>query len=374
MSTLRHLADQGTTVVLTTHSTDDLRASDRMIVLNQGGVGFVGSPTEALRHFRVEHLADIYVRSSTDVPVAPTSPAAAKVTSSATVESRPTNGSAADRSRAVAQWAVLTRRSLDILRRNRLTLAIMLGAPALVIAMFAMLFRPDALDPSNPDATAAVSTTYWMAFAAFFFGLTYGLLQISTELAIVRRERFVGLRIGPYLAAKVTVLAPVLMAVNVTMLAVLRALDRLPALGVATYGRILVTLEVTSLAALALGLLASAAVSDPVQATLALPMLCFPAVLFAGGVLPVPTMEIVGRAISAFVVARWSFEALGRDLDLTSLLAGERTGAGPALLRQYGDTFDHHSNGSWVILIAFTAACLIATAAVLRRRTTSTST
>ena len=150
---------------------------------------------------------------------------------------------------------MLTERNLSILGRNRLTLAIMLGAPALVIAMFAMLFRAGALDHADPNATAAVSTTYWMAFAAFFFGLTYGLLQICTELPIVRRETFVGMRTVPYLAAKMTVLGPVLVAVNVAMVAVLRSLDRLPALDTATYGRILATLMLTSLAALALGLL-----------------------------------------------------------------------------------------------------------------------
>ena len=38
-----------------------------------------------------------------------------------------------------------------------------------------------------------------------------------------------------------------------------------------------------AVSALALGLLASAAVSNAAQAALALPMICFPQVLFAGG-------------------------------------------------------------------------------------------
>ena len=247
----------------------------------------------------------------------------------------------------------------------------MLGAPVLVIAMFTMLFRPGALDPDTPDATAAISTTYWMAFAAFFFGLTYGLLQICTELTILRRETFVGLRIGPYIAAKVTVLTPVLGAVNVAMLAVLRGLDRLPPLDAAGYGRLAVTLVLTSIAALALGLLASAAVADPAQATLALPMLCFPAVLFAGAVLPVPTMDVGGRAVSVGVPARWAFEGLGHDLGLTSLLANDATGRGPTLLAQYGDAFDRGIAGHWAILAAFTAVFLAGTATVIRRRTTN---
>ena len=138
-----------------------------------------------------------------------------------------------------------------------------------------------------------------------------------------------------------------------------------------TYGRLPVTLVLTSVAALALGLLASAAVADPAQATLALPMLCFPAVLFAGAVLPVPTMDVGGRAVSVVVLARWTFEALGHDLGLTSLLADDRTGSGPTLLAQYGDAFDRGTAGHWVILAAFTAVFLAGTATVIRRRTTN---
>ena len=81
--------------------------------------------------------------------------------------------------------------------------------------------------------------------------------------------------------------------------------------------------------------------TDPAQATLALPMLCFPAVLFAGAVLPVATMDLGGRALSVAVLARWAFDAIGHDLGLTRLLADDRAGGGPALLAQYGDAFSH---------------------------------
>ena len=80
-----------------------------------------------------------------------------------------------------------------------------------------------------------------------------------------------------------------------------------------------------AITALALGLLASAAVTDPAQATLALPMLCFPAVLFAGAVLPVSDMAAAGRAISVFVPARWGYEAVLHDLGI----GGSAAASGP---------------------------------------------
>jgi ABC-type multidrug transport system ATPase subunit len=371
IGTLRRLADHGTTVVLTTHNTDDLRACDRIVVVAEGGVIFAGSPQQARDHFDVVDLADIYlqiasgtVSTSNRVPGnSVMSPAVTAAAPSPRIASRVVGAG------ALRQWHVLAARNLSILRHSRLTLLIMLGAPALVIAMFATLFRPGALNPVHPDAAAAVSTTYWIVFAAFFFGLTYGLLQICTELPIVRREAFIGVRSGQYLAAKITVLAPVLAVVNVVMLAVMRGLDRLPSLDAATYGRIAVTLFATSLAALALGLLASAAVADPAQATLALPMLCFPAVLFGGAVVPVPSMEAGGRAMSVVEIARWAFEGVGHDLGLHSLLAGDGSGAGASLLAQHGHAFDHTTVGRWALLALLGAVFLLTSGVVVGRRT-----
>ena len=111
---------------------------------------------------------------------------------------------------------------------NRLTLAILVGSPALVVGMFAILFRPGAFDFQDPSPSSMVMIGFWVVFAAFFFGLTYALLQICTERTILRRERLVGLRPGAYVASKVTVLVPFLLLVIVGMLGVLRLLDRLP--------------------------------------------------------------------------------------------------------------------------------------------------
>jgi hypothetical protein len=236
------------------------------------------------------------------------------------------------------QWSILTRRTFETLLGNKLTMAILLGSPALVVTMFAILFRRDAFDFSNPSPTAVGMILFWIAFAAFFFGLTYGLLQICTEQAILRREYLVGLKLGSYLFSKIAVLFPFLLIVVVAMLAVLRVLDRLPPDDLTVYLSVGVALMLDATAALALGLLTSAAVGNPSQATLALPMLCFPAVLFSGAILPVPVMAQIGAFISALMPSRWAWEALGHDLGIRHLLAKGGSPLGPPLLDSYGDT------------------------------------
>ena len=251
------------------------------------------------------------------------------------------------------QWQVLTRRTLETFVRNPLTLAILLASPVLVVGMFAILFRPGAFDFRNPSPSSMVMIGFWIVFAAFFFGLTYGLLQICTERTIVRRERLVGLRLGAYVASKVTVLVPFLLVVIVAMLGVLRLLDRLPARPLATYASMTVGLLLCAVAALGLGLLTSASVGNVAQATLALPMLCFPAVLFAGAILPVHLMAKAGAALSVMMPSRWAFEAIGHDLGARRILAHGGSKLGPPLLASFGNAGTAPTGAYWLILAAF---------------------
>src|SRR3954454_16540657 len=53
---LRRLADSGRTVVLTTHSMQDLAICDKLVVLARDGhCAFVGAPDAAVEHFQVGH-------------------------------------------------------------------------------------------------------------------------------------------------------------------------------------------------------------------------------------------------------------------------------------------------------------------------------
>jgi ABC-type multidrug transport system ATPase subunit len=373
LATLRELADNGSTVLLTTHSPDDLRHCDRVVVLSGGGrLVFHGTPTKALRHFGVDDVTEIYrlledptVAAEAADRVRPDRRLSGQRDPSAPAGDRPAAPS--PRSSSLRQWTVLCHRNVDVLVRNRLTLAIMLGAPALVVAMFVVLFRPGAFDTRTGDPLAAVGITYWLAFAGFFFGLTYGLLQICTELAVVRRERHIGLGLGAYLLAKMTVLLPLLLIVNATMVAALRTTGRLPQTGWRDNAAIIGVLLLDAIVALALGLLASAAVTDPSHATLALPMLCFPAVLFGGAVLPAHAMATAGRAISTITPDRWAFEALGRHFALSQRFEPNTTGR--VLSSQYGDAFTGGTAAHLLLLGLFSAAFLASTVQVLRRRT-----
>jgi ABC transport system ATP-binding/permease protein len=361
---LRQLAGRGVTVVLTTHEPAAIDRCDRVVFLTRNGhLAFAGTPSQARRYFGVDDLAAVYdrlasegtPRSWADRFAAWRPPAGAPHRTAARVDDR--------RSPSVLrQWWLLTRRNADVLVRSRLTLAVLLGSPVLVTAMMGMLFQPGAFEPQSAADVGPAQIVFWIAFAGFFFGLTYGLLQIVGEMAVLRRERRTGLSVAAYVASKITVLLPVLTAVTAVLLGVLRALDRLPAAGWGVYASLFVTLLIEAVSALALGLLASAAVSNASQAALALPMLCFPQVLFAGAVVPVDDMATPGRLLSLGLANRYSFEALGRGLHLDRF-----AGTFPSI-GAYGDTFSGPVAHRWLVLAGFTAVSTVATMWVLHRR------
>lgn len=369
MRLLRRLSQRGVTVVLTTHEPAAIEQCDRVVFLARDGhLAFTGSPGAARRYFGVENLTEVYERlaqertpriwaerfaDSREKP--PAQPGFARKVVSA-------RASDANRTGMVRQWWLLTRRNVDVLFRNRLTLAILLGSPVLVTVMMATLFKRGSFDPSDAAGVGPAQIVFWIAFDGFFFGLTYGLLQIVGEMAVFRRERLAGLSVGAYVASKVTALLPVLAGVSAVLLVVLRALGRLPALGWHVYALLFATIVIEAISALALGLFASAAVSNAAQAALALPMLCFPQVLFGGAIVPVDQMATPGRLMSLVLSNRHAFDALGRDLQLDRY-----TTTLPAM-SAYRQTFQGGNVVSLLALVSFAVALTLATAWLLDRR------
>jgi hypothetical protein len=94
-------------------------------------------------------------------------------------------------------------------------------------------------------------------------------------------------------------------------------------------------------------------------------MLCFPAVLFSGAILPVNVMAAAGAAISTVVPVRWAFEAVGRDLGVRELLANGNSSLGPPLLEAYGDAGTASTGAYWAYLAVFTVVFFVGAWVVL---------
>jgi len=87
--------------------------------------------------------------------------------------------------------------------------------------------------------------------------------------------------------------------------------------------------------------------------------LCFPAVLFAGAMVPLPVMASGGRAVALLMSDRWAFEALARDLGLGGAQAGPTGSVGIGL-----NPASHY----WLVLCGFVVVVLVAARAVVALR------
>lgn len=276
-------------------------------------------------------------------------------------------GAAARVLRPVRQWTVLTVRNTDQLFHARRALAFLVGTPALVLVACLLLFPRGAFDRAHPNPVADVAILFWTVFGGVFIGLGYGLPQICTEQGVLRRERFAGLGAGTYILAKAAVLVPALAVADALVLAVFGVMGRLPEGG--QFGPMLLTLLLSSVAAAALGLLVSAVVSQLSRAMIGGAAVCFPQVLFAGALLPLSAMVLVGRWLSYLMTDRWAFGALGRSMGVRALWAGGHTPIGLPLAASYGTAFDLPVWDDWVILAGFTCVFFAAAIAAVARRT-----
>jgi ABC transport system ATP-binding/permease protein len=68
MHTLRRMADEGRTVVLITHATDNIVQSDHVAFLSQGRLIYFGPSQETLDFFEVEEFSDIYEKIENQGP------------------------------------------------------------------------------------------------------------------------------------------------------------------------------------------------------------------------------------------------------------------------------------------------------------------
>jgi ABC-type multidrug transport system ATPase subunit/CRP-like cAMP-binding protein len=389
MHLMRELADAGSTVVATTHATKNVLLCDKVVFLARGGhLAFAGSPTRALQYFGSADFDEIYerldselspeewaqrFRTSQDYAAIAAEQAAPLGDQKSEVDgSRAASGAklAAQPTHQLHQFVELTYRELDMLVRYPVNLLALFVQPVLITVLLLALFKVGLFSTGVANPIPAVQTLLVLSFSMFFFGVTFGLNEICQEFTIFFRERMVNLGILPYVLSKVAVLGPFLLLAELLILLVLRVTGRLPNDGISTYSALFLTLALTSLAGLAIGLLASSVVPNPDAATRLLPAVLLPQALFCGGFVARPSMGTVGQWLSGLTVMRWSFEAAGRNLNVNALASSTGLLGGNPLIRQYGDAFSRDPWQNWVILGGFAVIPLIVACLVLRRRTT----
>lgn len=384
MRLLRQIANDGRTVVLTTHATKNVKLCDKIVVLAKNGyLSFFGEPEEALRYFGVKDFDEVYDRLEEGEPhqwgerfrASPDYQATGQMGQPGAA--RPFEQQAAVSAGPVAhglghqlhQFNVLSRRNFDLYARFPQNFIPLVMQPVVFTLLLLILFKSNTFDPQSGNPNLAMQLVYLFSFMVFLFGLLFGVQEIVKEQAIFRRERLVNVGIVPYVLSKLSFLAPLLFVCCAGMTLILRLTGRLPDFGVETFFQYTFTQALTAWGGLTLALLTSAMVSNSQQATDLLTPWIAPQVLFAGALIAVPDMSLPGKVLAALTDVRWSFEAGAQVLDVKEFFGQSRSPIAESLLIQYVDSFNESIGFYWVILAVFVLVPLVIAAVVLRKKT-----
>jgi len=386
MEQLRHLARGGTTVVCTTHLMDNLRLLNAVVALGViagvGRVAYAGPPEGLLPHFGCRGFADLYevlatgrfepVAAPSDPPptaagpppgdaytpvdVVPVSPPPGTGSPPATHRGgagRPAPGPPADAARG--QLAVVTRRSLRLVLRDRGLVAAMVIQPV-ALALLVALAQYDASGPFTILFLAVVIAT-WL-------GLNHSARDLVRERRHYVRDRLAGLRPGAYLGGKALVHAAVGLAQVLALLAALRLGCGLAiepgadgVLAGLTTPRLAAVLMLAYFGGVGLGLLASTLARTEEAAVAALPLLILPQLLVSA--------VAAGVQDESYATAR-PFRPLIVTLDSGQWLPARAVAPWPATRRvDAGEKGPQPLRAPAVVLDLLSLACLSRPAALI---------
>lgn len=340
MELLKKLAASGKTVIMVTHTVQNIGMCDRLICMGNGGfLCYSGSPAGAAGFFGRSALTDIYTdlnENSAAVSSRFTSLMQSSVGAESAQPAAKEKGRSGRKHR-FKQFAVMTARYAELMFNSRSRLILLAIMPAAVTFIVCMAFQADgniynllgvAINrTSMPFLVASDTMALLFSFscAGFWVGIFNSVQEISRERVIFERERRAGVSPLPYVISKFTVLG-VLCALQSAIMTALFMLftnttvtvdgdtSAVTALELSmnsdgiifSNGGMWLELYITTLlavlSAMGLGLAISAAVSNE-MALVVCPLCLLPQILFSG---VVADLTGITETISNIITCRWA--------------------------------------------------------------------
>ena len=379
MDLLRKLADQGRTVLTTTHATRNIMICDMVVFMARGGrLAFYGPPRDALTFFGVEDFVQIYELTQADPEgcqqrfleselyqrnVLQRLEAGATAPSSNGTDQRPPQ-KPTNRTSTLAQLIWLTVRYFRILLRDPLSISVLLAAAPIVAAVYTLIYSRSVFAQTweaGGDARNALGLLFNMLNALMFLGAFVGARAIAEEISIFRRERLVNLKLLPYTLSKLFVLG-LFMVVQAGLMLGITALNVDFPGGTETLLRTYGILVLVGLAAIGLGLQISAMCSNGLQAAVITVVLLIPQGALAGANIPINQIKEAARALSLLMMSRWGVSLLGHTLDMNPRLEAQYP------FNDFADQFTVEPLRAVLIIVGLLALSIIAAIVVLQRR------
>lgn len=369
MQTLRQMSrKQDRTIVMVTHTTQNLDLCDRIIFMGPGGrVCFSGSPSDAVDFFGTDDLTSVYNMVRKEPAMWERKFRSSHKSYAADKNSE--NKEQADRFKTaqksvLRQFGMITKRYMELICRDSKRLTVMFIQPLLIGILLAVVADNDVFDIYE----STKSMMFVLSCSAIWIGVFDSIQEICKERNILRREYMAGLKLPVYILSKVLVQMILCAVQSIFLTSVFLLLvhgNREGILFDSFYFEMVFTVWITAVTSAAMGLVVSAVVRTGDKAMAAAPFVLIVQLLFSGILFE---LKGVAEYISYVTVSRWSVEALGSITHLNDLDLRMQEDF-PGLAHEAEDLFtdtSKHLMQDWVILVLMAAAFSIASLMIIK--------
>lgn len=169
----------------------------------------------------------------------------------------------------------------------------------------------------EPGPGYAPTVLFIMAFSAIMFGCINAAREFVKESHIYRRERAVNLGIAPYMFSKIAVLGLLCLLQSLILVVLVNVFDPFGhSVFFMPFLEVYITIALTSLAGLMMGLAVSALAPNNDRAMSFVPLLLIPQVIFSGTIFPLNSWPL--QSLAVLFPIRWAMAALGSSVGLHS--------------------------------------------------------
>ena len=380
MEQMRDLAHDGRTVVVVTHSVDNLDTCDRLLVLVPGGkIAYYGPPEEGLAYFGKARWAEVFqafeaapgrnwaaeFRASRECARYVTGPSLQRPAPAA----RPRGGAPVPRPvlpprrrGRIRQLSTLARRYLRVIAADRGYLLFTALLPIVLGALIRLVPSPEGLGGGAGTNGDAEELLLVLVIGACLAGTANSVRELVKERAIYVREQAAGLSAGAYLASKILVLGVISAIQALLVVGIGLGGRRLPPSGsfltTLPFAELLIAVAVLSFVSMCLGLLVSSLVSTSEKAMPVLVLFTMVQVVLSGAVFPLAGMAGLSQ-LSWLSPSRWGMGALASTTRLNVL--------NPAMSNN-PDPLWQHTPHVWLMDMGLQTALALVFILVARRR------
>jgi ABC-type multidrug transport system ATPase subunit len=301
MMLFRQLANQGSTIVITTHLLGSFGVLDKVVVMVQGRLAYYGPGTKFLEYFKAETPPDVYddLTDNNTVPYAlelkkrfqsaplyqnlvvepqRNIPAEQTMASGA-----PSQAPTQERGFSLRQFTTLLQRTWELKFSERAQTILLFGQAPLVALLVALM-------ASGPNQ---VQTIFMAMFSSLWFGCSNAVREIVDEQTIYRRERQTGLKIPSYILSKLAVLSFVAFVQCFSVVLICLLVNHALSLSLPEAGAAILIMFLVAVNGSLVGLLISSLVSTPEKALTIFPLILIPELLLCGLFLPVRPIRTI---------------------------------------------------------------------------------